>query len=66
MRVDDLFSLKNKVVLITGGEGLYGRCILEGLAEAGGTVITNSSLGSGSEPACSTGACCPGGMCGLN
>ena len=34
MNVKDLLSLKNKVVLITGGEGRYGRCILEGLLEA--------------------------------
>jgi hypothetical protein len=31
----------------------------------GGNVISSSNLGSGSAPACSTGACCPGGMCGL-
>lgn len=31
----------------------------------GGNLVTKSSLGSGSEPACSTGSCCPGGMCGL-
>lgn len=42
MNVKDLFSLKNKVILITGGEGLYGRFILEALAEAEGTVITAS------------------------
>jgi len=32
----------------------------------GGNVVTSSSMGSGAEPACSTGACCPGGMCGLD
>ena len=32
----------------------------------GGNLVTKTSLGSGSEPACSTGSCCPGGMCGLN
>jgi hypothetical protein len=32
----------------------------------GGNVISSKSLGSGAAPACSTGACCPGGMCGLN
>ena len=32
----------------------------------GGNLVAKSSLGSGAEPACSTGACCPGGMCGLN
>jgi NAD(P)-dependent dehydrogenase (short-subunit alcohol dehydrogenase family) len=42
MNVNDLLSLKNKIVLITGGEGKYGRCIMEGLLEAHGTVITAS------------------------
>jgi NAD(P)-dependent dehydrogenase (short-subunit alcohol dehydrogenase family) len=42
MHVKDLFSLKDKVVLITGGEGKYGRCLTEALAEADGTVITAS------------------------
>ncbi len=32
----------------------------------GGNLISRSSLGSGTAPACSTGSCCPGGMCGLN
>jgi len=31
----------------------------------GGNVISSSSLGSGAAPACNTGSCCPGGMCGL-
>ena len=31
----------------------------------GGVPITSTSLGSGTEPACSTGSCCPGGMCGF-
>ena len=42
MHVKELLSLKGKVVLVTGGAGLYGRCIFEGLAEADGTVITAS------------------------
>ncbi|MBN2455994.1 MAG: SDR family oxidoreductase [Sedimentisphaerales bacterium] len=42
MNVKDLLSLKDKVVLITGGEGRYGRCILEGLLEADATAITAS------------------------
>jgi len=34
----------------------------------GGNVISGSALGSGVDPApaCSTGSCCPGGMCGLD
>jgi len=42
MLTKDLFGLKDKVVLITGGIGLYGRCIFEGLLEMDGTVITAS------------------------
>ena len=42
MHVNELFSLKDKVILITGGEGKYGRCMTEALAEAGGTVVTAS------------------------
>ena len=42
MHVKDLLSLKGKIVLVTGGAGMYGRCIVEALAEAGGTVITAS------------------------
>lgn len=34
----------------------------------GGNIVSSNSLGSGSAPApaCGTGACCPGGYCGLN
>ncbi len=32
----------------------------------GGNVITSSGSGADLAPACSTGSCCPGGMCGLN
>ena len=32
----------------------------------GGNLVTSSALGSGTEPACNTGSCCPGGMCGIN
>lgn len=42
MHVKELLSLKDKVVLITGGEGKYGRCITEGLAEADAKVIIAS------------------------
>ena len=30
----------------------------------GGNFV--STTGSGAEPACATGSCCPGGMCGLD
>ena len=42
MNVKELFSLQKKVILVTGGAGNYGKCIAEGLAEAGGTVIIAS------------------------
>ncbi|KPJ94259.1 MAG: regulator [Gammaproteobacteria bacterium SG8_11] len=32
----------------------------------GGQVVKSSSLGEASAPACSSGPCCGGGMCGLN
>lgn len=42
MHVNELLSLKGKVILVTGGGGKYGKCLVEGLGEAGGTVITSS------------------------
>nr|MBI1232424.1 SDR family oxidoreductase [Cytophagales bacterium] len=42
MHVLDLLNLKEKVIVVTGGSGQYGKCLVEGLAEAGGTVITTS------------------------
>jgi NAD(P)-dependent dehydrogenase (short-subunit alcohol dehydrogenase family) len=42
MNVKELLNLKDKIILVTGGAGRYGRCIVEGLAEADGTVITAS------------------------
>jgi NAD(P)-dependent dehydrogenase (short-subunit alcohol dehydrogenase family) len=42
MNVKDLLNLKGKIILVTGGAGLYGKSIVEGLAEAGGTVIIAS------------------------
>lgn len=42
MNIKELLGLKGKVILVTGGAGLYGKCIVEGLAEAEGTVITAS------------------------
>lgn len=42
MNVMQLFSLKNKIALVTGGAGSYGRSITEGLGEAGATVVIAS------------------------
>lgn len=42
MNVKELLSLKNKIILVTGGSGQYGKCIVEGLAEADAKVITTS------------------------
>ena len=42
MNVKDLLNLKGKIVVVTGGAGNYGKCIVEGLAEADATVITAS------------------------
>ncbi|MFC5409279.1 SDR family oxidoreductase [Larkinella bovis] len=52
MHVKDLLSLKNKVSLVTGGAGNYGKCIVEGLAEADSTVLMASrNLAAGQEVA---------------
>lgn len=42
MNAKDLFNLTGKIILVTGGAGKYGKCIAEGLAEAGGTIIIAS------------------------
>ena len=42
MKVLNKFSLKGKVGVVTGGSGLYGKCIVEGLCEAEAKVIIAS------------------------
>jgi len=42
MNIWELFSLKGRVALVTGGSVKYGGCISQGLAEAGATVIITS------------------------
>ena len=42
MHVLDLLSVKGRTAIVTGGAGLYGRCITEGLLEAGCRVIVAS------------------------
>ena len=41
----ELFSLKDKVAIVTGGRGLYGSSITEGLCEMDATVVIASRNG---------------------
>ena len=42
MHVMEMFNLKGKIALVTGGAGNYGKQMVEALAEAGATVWTAS------------------------
>lgn len=42
MGILEKFSLKGKIAIVTGGAGLYGKFIVEGLAEAEATVYVSS------------------------
>jgi len=37
--MSELFSLKGKVVVVTGGTGVLGKSFVNGIADAGGTVV---------------------------
>lgn len=50
MSILDLFSLKNKVAVVTGGAGLYGRQIVAALAEAGAQTYMASRNVAALEP----------------
>jgi NAD(P)-dependent dehydrogenase (short-subunit alcohol dehydrogenase family) len=39
MASSDLFSLKDKVIIVTGGTGILGGSFVKGIADAGGTAI---------------------------
>ena len=54
MHTKELLSLKGKVILVTGGAGLYGTPIVEGLAEMEGTVISASRNLKGNEKLAAT------------
>ena len=41
MSINNLYSLKNKVALVTGAPGYLGKSMAEGLAMAGATVYIN-------------------------
>ena len=42
MDVKKLFNIEGKIGVVTGGSGLYGKCIVEGLCEAGAKVVIAS------------------------
>ena len=49
MHTRELFSLSDRVAIVTGGRGLYGASISRGLAEMGATVVVASRNGKACE-----------------
>ena len=45
MNISKNFSLKNKIAIITGGNGLLGSTYSYGLHEAGSNLIVDGALG---------------------
>ena len=48
MDTTNIFSLKNKVIVVTGGTGILGGAFVKGIANAGGAVVIlgrNSTVG---------------------
>ena len=39
MQPSELFSLKDKVIIVTGGTGVLGTSFVNAITEAGGTVV---------------------------
>ena len=39
MESNELFSLKGKVIVVTGGTGILGGAFVKGIAAAGGTAV---------------------------
>src|ERR1700753_3045726 len=37
-KMSDIFSLKDKVIIVTGGTGILGHSFVNGIADAGGAV----------------------------
>jgi NAD(P)-dependent dehydrogenase (short-subunit alcohol dehydrogenase family) len=50
MNAGTMFGLSGKTAIVTGGKGLYGSAISEGLCEAGAHVIIASRDGLGKWP----------------
>jgi NAD(P)-dependent dehydrogenase (short-subunit alcohol dehydrogenase family) len=49
MNAHEMFDLTGKTAIVTGGTGLYGTPISEGLAEAGAVAIIASAMEKGAK-----------------